>query len=441
MINISSLKDSMHPTYIEPQPTFWDIDGVRINRCCTTKEIKKVIQQIFDKNKDILPKSKEALVFLKPNLNSDMCGLTGNTTDLRILSAVMSFMKNNGYSNVVIGDGTSTGFINAGINVISRLKIDRLAQVFGFEFLDLNKTAYETVQLDNETDVRVARKCLNSELFINLPKIKTHAEARVSICLKNMIGCVVGIQKQKIHRNLNGNILRLNEIIQPNIHVVDGLIAMEGSGPSRGKPVKMELIISGKNPWLIDCVCTRLMNFIPDEVSYLRMAKGNEDVTCIQHINNSLILTNLSRNFQNPEISLGSLINSPIFRKFFVKLRYHPALFTFFSLDLISKFLYLIKARQDLFIKQDASILKVLYDKSECVDCHLCLDYCPIDIDSYDEIGNNKKCLQCLYCFFVCPENAISIKGPIGYLKYQIANYADLIRAQVSKQTDFTNDT
>lgn len=430
---------SMHLTRSEPQLSFCDIAGVSINRCYTTKEIMKVIQHIFDNNKDILPKSKEALIFLKPNLNSDMCGLTGNTTDLRILSAVMTFMKNNGYSNVTVGDGTSSGFINTEINVISRLKVDSLANEFEFKILDLNDAPSKTVQLENETNVKIAKICLDSELFVNLPKIKTHVETKVSICLKNMIGCVVGIQKQKMHRNLHSNIIRLNEVIQPDIHIVDGVIAMEGTGPSRGQPVKMGLIISGRNPTLIDCVCTRLMGFVPEHVPYLRMSKETENFA-LHNINSWLDMHNLSMKFQSPELSLGSLINSPTYRKFFVKLRYNRTLFKFFSLDLVSKFLYLIKARQDLFIKQDSLISEILFDESKCVDCHLCLDYCPMNFDSCDEIGKNKSCLFCLYCFFVCPKGAISLEGPTGYLKYQITNYADLIRDQVSKQTDFTSD-
>ena len=439
MENISSYEDSPPLTHRKTHHPLNEVGEISFYKCLTTKEIRKVVQQIFENNSDILPKSKEALIFLKPNLNSDMCGLTGNTTDLRILSAVMAFMKNNGYSNVVVGDGTSTGFINTGINVISRLKIDRIAQEFGFNVIDLNKAASETLRLDSETDVEIARICFDSELFINLPKIKTHAEARVSVCLKNMIGCVVGTHKQKIHRNLHENIIRLNCLLQPDIHIVDGLIAMEGTGPSRGKPVKMGLIISGRNPWLIDRVCTILMGFNPEEVPHLRTSKGLKNIAELQ-INSSSDLNGLSWRFQSPEISLGSLINSPTYRKFFVKLRYHPALFRFFSSNLVSRFLYLIKARQDLFIKQDSSISKVLLDKSKCVNCHLCLDYCPMYVDSYDEIGEPKKCLFCLYCFFVCPENAISLEGPVGYLKYQLTNYAGLIRNQVSKQTYSEDD-
>ena len=436
MKNIIPIENRLGQVANQAENLICDVEGVAIDKCCTTKKIKKVIYQILNRNKDLLPASKNALVFLKPNLNSDMCGLTGNTTDLRIISAVMSYFKDQGYTNLVIGDGTSSGFINAGINVISRLKVDRLAHEFGYKVIDLNKAASETAKLDKETDLEIAKICFDAELFINLPKIKTHAEAGVSICLKNIIGCAVGLQKQKIHRDLPKNIVRLNEIIKPDIHIADGLLAMEGTGPSRGKPVKMGLIVSGRNPLLIDCVCAKLMDFVPEEVPYLKMShRAKANISSTQNIRKSTIVTNLSRKFERPETSLASVINSAVYRKFFVKLRYNPLFFKFFSFDLVSKFLYLIKARQDLFMQQDSAISNVSCNKSKCVDCHVCLDYCPMGFEYYDQIGNNEKCLNCLYCYFVCSKSAIEIKGFVGYLDYQMTNYTKLIQSQVSMQS------
>lgn len=410
-----------------------DIGSVCIDRCCTTNEIRTVIRKILSDYKDLLPASKNALILLKPNLNSDMCGLTGNTTDLRLLSAVMLFLKDQGYTNIVVADGTSSGFINAGINVISRLKIDRLTHQFDYKVMDLNKAESIVFKLDNQTDVAIAKICFDAELFINLPKIKTHAEAGISACLKNMIGCTVGLQKQKIHRNLPENIARLNDIIKPDLHIVDGVMAMEGTGPSRGKPVNMGIIVSGRNPWQIDTVCARLMNFTPEEVQYLALKGRN--ISDVKKLETQVNIVGLSRKFERPEASLASLINSPVYRKFFAKLRYQRLLFKFFSLDLVSKFLYLIKARQDLFMKQDSKISSISHNKINCDECGICLDYCPMGFESYDDIGKNEKCLNCLYCYFVCSKNAIQIDGYLGYLTYQMANYTKLIQNQISSKS------
>lgn len=402
-----------------------------INRCRTTSEIRRVVWEILRKNSDLFPKSKSSLILLKPNLNSDMCALTGNTTDLRILSAILAFLDDKGYTNVIIGDGTSTGFINVGINVISRLKIDSMVEKFGFRTLDLNKAPSVKVKLDGRTEIRIARICFECDLFINLPKLKTHAEAGISICLKNLIGCVVGLDKQKLHYSLFENITRLNEVLHPDLCIVDGVIAMEGTGPSRGNPVKLGLIVSGRNPVFIDHICMKLMGFDLAEVPYLKMLKHKKSVGDIQNAIDTISFDGLFRRFESPKFSLASIVNAPKYRSFFVRLRYQRGLSNLYSSRVASNLLYMLKARQDMFIKKNSTI-KIYYEKKRCINCRLCLDYCPMNIEKYNEIGDNERCIDCLYCFFVCPKDAIILKGDLGYLKHQIEKYAKSIRARIS---------
>lgn len=75
----------------------------------------------------MLPPDSGAKIVLKPNLTRNMSALTGNTTDLRILSGIITFLKDKGYSNITIGEGTNSGFYRNRIGVIARLKVDALA--------------------------------------------------------------------------------------------------------------------------------------------------------------------------------------------------------------------------------------------------------------------------------------------------------------------------
>ena len=72
------------------------------------------IEKILSKYK--LPKNKKALIFLKPNFNNDLNSLAGNSTDLRIIVAVIKALKKRKYSNIVIGEGPNCG--------INHMKID-----------------------------------------------------------------------------------------------------------------------------------------------------------------------------------------------------------------------------------------------------------------------------------------------------------------------------
>lgn len=48
---------------------------------------------------------------------------------------------------------------------------------------------------------------------------------------------------------------------------------MEGNGPSDGIPVRMDTIISGTDPYLIDMVCAELVGMDYREVTYLKVAE------------------------------------------------------------------------------------------------------------------------------------------------------------------------
>ena len=48
-------------------------------------------------------------------------------------------------------------------------------------------------------------------------------------------------KQKKTHKSLAKNILNINKKIRPHLHIVDGLISMEGLGPTRGTPCAQDL--------------------------------------------------------------------------------------------------------------------------------------------------------------------------------------------------------
>ena len=307
---------------------------VSLVRCQSIMEVDKAINNIFDEYADLLPAANDARILIKPNHNSNMNALTGNTTDLRVLAGILRALKNRGYSNIAIGEGTSSGFYNNKINVISRLRTAELARRFDVEILDFNYGKSEEVDFGDGLVARVAKECLEADFFICVPKIKMHAEAGMTAALKLIVGCLVGLDKRKIHDvNYYTNILKLNEKIKPHFYIVDGLIVMEGNGPSDGNPVQMNCVLAGSNPLLLDLVIARLIGYEYDEVPYLRIARqrwlvGHE---CYEYAD-SLDLDGLQKTLYRPNPSLGfRLINNPLTFAFFTKLRYGRLFKSFFS--------------------------------------------------------------------------------------------------------------
>lgn len=401
--------------------------------CQEIREIKEKLNLELEKYADLFPISKEAKILLKPNLNSNMNALTGNTTDLRLLTALIEFLKEKGYHNIILGEGTSSGFYREKINVFSRLYIDKLAKFYDIKIVDFNYAPSEDIEFEYGIKVKVARLCREVDFFINLPKLKTHFETQLSVCLKNMLGTLVGLyDKQKAHRSLFKNILNLNKYIKPHLHIVDGLIAMEGNGPSSGTPVRMNLILIGMDPYLVDLACARITGFDYHDIPYLKIAeeKGIINKSYFEFID-SFVPASVIKKIRKPKVNrLVRFINNPNWQHYFIKIRLMPGSDRIFSTKTIGRLLNITGLRQDIFIKEEISYNKIFIDNDNCSNCKKCAAYCPMGLELPEQLKEtNNRCIGCLYCLLVCPKDAIKIEGRLGFLSEQIKRYDEIARS------------
>ena len=406
------------------------LDIIKTN---SIKEIKEKLFLVLETYKEILPVSNTASILIKPNLNANMNALTGNTTDLRLLASAIEYLKFRGYKNIAIGEGTNSGYYRNNISVISRLKVEELAKYYGIKVKDLNYSEPVYINFEDGVKAGIAKECLESGFVINMPKLKTHFEAGMSVCLKNLMGCLVGqTNKKKTHKSLARNILHINENIKPNLHIVDGLIAMEGLGPTRGKPKKMGIIILGTNPCLIDLLCAKIANFDHRLITTLKLAEDKGIITKDYHeFIQSQDITGLIKEFEKPKANFfASFIHSPKRQKYFLAVR-NTRFFSYLaSTQLFGKLLFLSGLRQDNFIKEEMSFEGLTFHIGRCIKgCTKCTDYCPVGLKLPDEFENKyNNCIGCLYCFLVCPAKAVEFKGKLGFMAEQLRQYDDIIR-------------
>ena len=404
-----------------------------IIKCSSFNDIKDKLFNTLECYSNLLPESKDATILLKPNLNANMNALTGNTTDLRILSAMIRFLKDKGYYNIVIGEGTNSGYYRNNISVISRLKVDSLAEYYDVKVIDLNFS--EPVYIDFEKGIKagIAKECCEADFIINMPKLKTHFEVGMSVCLKNLIGCLVGQEnKKKTHKDLARNILHINKNIKPHLHIIDGLIAMEGLGPTKGIPKNLGIIIVGTNPYLIDLLCARIAKFDYRLITTLKLADDKGIITKDYHeYIESLDIDAFISEFEKPKANfLTSFIHSPKRQKYFLAIR-NTRFFSYLaSTEFFGHLLFLSGLRQDNFIKSEMKFEGLYLNKNLCKNgCTKCADYCPLGLKLPDQIDEKDiRCIECLYCFLVCPNRAIEFKGELGFMADQLRQYDEVTR-------------
>ena len=105
-----------------------------------------------------------------------------------------------------------------------------------------------------------------ADCIVNLCKMKTHGLERLTGAVKNMYGCVLGLNKGTGHVSYpNAQVfaemlIDLNRCVKPRLHIMDGIVAMEGNGPASGTPVPMKVLLFSADPVALDTVFAMLVH-------------------------------------------------------------------------------------------------------------------------------------------------------------------------------------
>ena len=222
-----------------------------------------------------------------------------------------------------------------------------------------------------------------ADLIINVAKLKTHTLTKITCAIKNLYGCIPGGMKQNFHRDAVGErkfsslLVDIYQNIKPRLNIIDAVIAMEGEGPSSGKPKKINLLLASENAIALDIVASKLMGFKPRKILAIKEA-----------IKRKL--------YPNYEIKIvGDLKEIPNLR-FEKPSRFKRALVKAVLLGMTRE--------------------KIVCDKEKCTRCRICERHCPVKAISLNPfpVIDEKKCIRCFCCIEVCPEHALYLKDNIA---------------------------
>lgn len=121
----------------------------------------------------------------------------------------------------------------------------------------------------------VARRALEADVILSLPRLKAHRMMRLSGAVKNLYGCVSGVEKALLHskhgdRQKNGVQLfpslmaDLLACLPPCVALLDGIRAMHKSGPMNGEPLDLGLLAAGSSCAGLDTAFYTLLGQGPD---------------------------------------------------------------------------------------------------------------------------------------------------------------------------------
>jgi uncharacterized protein (DUF362 family) len=111
-----------------------------------------------------------------------------------------------------------------------------------------------------------------ADFFVNCPKFKAHPWTTVTFSMKNYIGIQDDRHRLIDHDHaLNRKVADLQYIVQPQLIVIDAIIAGEGRMLTP-IPRNMNLIIVGNNQVAIDAVGCMILGLDPRSVEHIRLA-------------------------------------------------------------------------------------------------------------------------------------------------------------------------
>jgi len=217
-------------------------------------------------------------VIIKPNLVGKALPQTGIVTDSEVVRAVVDRAFASGAIFIVMIEAGPTGanFDACGYGFFRTYDPNNRIRLVDLSTLPLGLVnvwgwIYDSIY----TRPHVLSR---DYIFINIAKMKTHAEALVTLGTKNLFGLPSITNyisnppagRFAMHdRGLPQAILDVFRLRKPDYTIIDGVVAMEGNGPAAGTPVAMNTVLAGRNTLAVDRVALAAMNIPGNAVRHI----------------------------------------------------------------------------------------------------------------------------------------------------------------------------
>lgn len=223
----------------------------------------------------------EKQVILKPNLVEALEPPV--TTPAPFIDAIINQIEIHcPHLRIIIADGTGSLSYDT-FHCFDVLGYISLAELRGVELVDLNEEPSR--HLKNSDCSRWPEMYLPELIFnsflISVPVLKAHSMSRVTLTMKNMMGCAPpahfqgngGWGKSSFHQQIHEAIFDLNRYRTPDFTILDASIGMSQAhlwGPTCDPPVGK--IAVSYDPVAIDSYGTSLLGRSWQDIGHIRMA-------------------------------------------------------------------------------------------------------------------------------------------------------------------------
>ena len=212
----------------------------------------------------------EEKILVKPNLLKPAEIDSAVTTHPAVLRAVLRLLQESGCTSVKYGD--SPGH-DAGVRSAEKIGLNTKEPIYGATFAPMDKEVCVPFPDGlTEKEFYFAKEVAEADAIINVCKMKTHALVRLTGAVKNLFGLTCGYRKAREHVKFpNASVfsrmlIDIHRCVRPRLHIMDGIVAMEGNGPGAGTPTPMNVLLFSADPVAVDAVFCALVHVDPETV-------------------------------------------------------------------------------------------------------------------------------------------------------------------------------
>ena len=361
--------------------------SVSISKCNSydTKEVQGAVDSCLDKLGGLSSLIKpDDRVLIKPNILIAKPPEEAVTTHPALIEAIIMVVKKAGAVPLV---GDSPGGLVG--NVGEHWKVTGIEEVcnrLNVEILNFESSGVYEKRI-NGNHYHIAKPVLDADFIINVPKIKTHGLTILTCAIKNMYGTIPGLTKVNYHKeapkpsDFAELVVDIFALSKPGLNIVDGIIGMDGNGPSAGNPKEMGLILASTDAIAVDSLICQILGKnplkVPTNKNAYERGLGEADINKIKVLGYQ---PDVIDDFKWPPNIASSLDMVPSF---------------------ISKGLMRFWWSRPVI------------DPEVCTKCGKCVKNCPVEalsagvkIPEFDY----PECINCMCCMEMCPEKAVKLE-------------------------------
>ncbi len=286
----------------------------------------------------------------------------------------------------IVGDAQNIQ-MDKGMSSLDVCGIKAVCDELKVKAIDFKDNGFRKVKVSKPVQMKniwIAKDVLSADTIIALPKMKTHMLTSYTGAVKNFFGCIPFGERMKAHvlgkDEMFAEVLSdIYSVIKPSFCVMDGIIGMEGDGPTHGPKRRYNMIAASTDCVSLDAVCSNLMGFknLNTVVAAEKRGLGVADLNKIQIIGDKIAPFTIKMPNQNMRKSQNIVALLP-------------------------------KSIRE-YIAKTLLIFEPRVDESKCKKCAICKNACPVKAISMDPypVFDRERCIKCFCCHELCPDGAI----------------------------------